>query len=430
MWCQQQLRTERSRLSDTVSNVPLSAIVSVSSLEQRLLRTRLLIAIVVGACVGALIAVLVVGTLIPSHSATAYLRLHNPPDLSAIAGGATQNTPQSQDITDSFVAGEIAYLSGDGFAAAVGEKMAGDGPSQLDVLQESDSSVISVSATSGSANESIRTVQAAIDLYRAELAQRADELSRAIVPLLAQWQRGDAADPERVQQLQRLRESVELQASQASTMLVIQPPTASPNSSQWVVAAVTGALVGGACAAGLVLARRRRDGGGSVVETLADSVDGVLLPAIDLDRVGSHAGDHDARLRLARTLYAQCRSPGPGRTVLVLGVTTSSGGADVATLLESAAAEEAALGVAAGQHSTPVEAAQTHVVSGGAPGDPTLTPALLEQATDIILVTRLASDAIPDALALHGRLTASREVPVVAAFTYRHPLRGLFRGRR
>ncbi|MCW2592598.1 MAG: hypothetical protein JWQ86_5025, partial [Mycobacterium sp.] len=111
-------------MSVKLSKVPASAIAIVSSLEKRVVMRNLLSSAVIGLCAGGLIGGLSFGLLATDTTATAFLRLQNPADLTAIAGGASQVTPENQDNTSKFVAGEIAYLSGQGFAQTVARKMA------------------------------------------------------------------------------------------------------------------------------------------------------------------------------------------------------------------------------------------------------------------------------------------------------------------
>lgn len=392
-------------MSVTVSKVPAPAIAMISSLESRLARVKLLLGALVGLCVGALIGGLAFAALGTDTTATAFVRLDNPADLIAIAAGASQVTPDNQGNTSNFVGGEIAYLSGDGFAQAVARKMAMDEPAVLNVAQASESSVVTISNSSKSREEAIRTVQVAIDLYSQELEQRVDEQLRTIFSALDNWQQRDTADPTRMQELARARESVELQAAEAATLLVVQPPTPNHASSgQWIIGVFLGGLVGGASVVGLLLARRRRSGRGGMATTLTDSVDGVLVPTIDLDAVRPDGEPGEERSRLARTLYAQCPSAGSGGILLVIGASPSSGGSEVASLLELGAAE-------------PPEA---RVLLGGVVGDPTLTPEVIGKATVIVLVARIDADTAQQAVTLRSA-TASSAAPVVAAFTYRRP---------
>ncbi len=416
-------------MSDNVSKVPASTVSMMTSLETRLAAAKMLAAGLIGLILGAVVGGLVFSVLGADTTATAYLRLQNPADLTAIAGGASQTTPDNQANTTTFVAGEIAYLSGDGFAQAVGEKMAESEPAVLIVEQEGESAVVTISNTAASDSEAIRTVQAAIDLYGSELAQRTDRQLRTIDRLMAQWQQRDAADAARMQELQRLRESVQLQAAAASTLLVVQPPTPEyPSSNRWVIGAALGAVLGAACAVAVVLARRRRAGRGALVRTLSDGVDGVLVPAVDLDGPASRARGTDEQIRLARTLFAQCPSLDTNQVIVVIGASSSSGGAAVSSLLETAAAEGQSLTPGSppgGQHSSPASVA-AQVVSGGVVGDPTLTPDLVRSATDIVLVARIDIDTAEQALALRSA-AALGAAPVVTVFTYRRGLRAWLR---
>jgi hypothetical protein len=401
-------------LSVSVSKVPAPVIATMTSLETRFAMTKLILAAILGACIGGLIGGLAFGTLASDTTATAFLRLKNPADLIAIAGGASQITPDNQGNTATFVAGEIAYLSGEGFGEAVARKMAMDDPPELNVAQASESAVITISYSADSSADAIRTVQTAVDLYREDLERRADVTLRTVLPALSQWQQDDSADPLRRQELRRLRESVELQSAEAGTLMVVQPPIPNrPSSAQWVIGVFLGALLGGSSVMAVLLARRRRSGRGSLVKTMSDGVDGVLLPAVHLDVPDSTDWADDHR-RLARTLYAQCPSPGPSRVVLVIGVSESSGAPLVASLLEFAADEN-----------QPLADAGTRVVLGGTVGDSTLSPDVIRSATDIVLVARLDADTVPAALALRSA-TASSSAPVVTVFTYHRPQRQRF----
>lgn len=393
-------------MSDHVSKVPASTIAQISALETRLMMAKLLVGGLIGLCAGALLGGLVFGALGSDTTATAFVRLKNPADLTAIAGGASQITPDNQDNTATFVAGEIAYLTGDGFSQAVARKMAMDEPAELNVAQANESPVVTISYSSSSREDAIRTVQTAIDLYRNELEQRVDAELRTILPRLAEWQRASAAEPARVQEIQRLRDSVELQAAEAGSLLVVQPPTPNhPSSQQWLIGAILGALVGGAGAVALLLARRRRSGHGSVVKSLTAGVDGVLLPTVDVDLPPRDAwGEEQARL--ARTLYAQCPGTGTDRVILVVGASPSSGADEVAQLLDSVAAPDG-----------------TRIVAGGAVGDPTLTPEALGDATALVLVARIEGDTTAQVLMLRA-LAAATTAPTAAVFTHhRQPAR-------
>lgn len=375
----------------------------ISSLESRLVRTKLVAAALIGACLGALIGGLAFGVMGSDTTATAFVRLQNPADLTAIAAGASQVTPDNQGNTSNFVGGEIAYLSGEGFAQAVARKLAMDEPAELNVAQASESAIVTISNTSKSREDAIRTVQVALDLYGQELEQRVDEQLRTISAALSRWEQGSSADPMRMQELSRIRAAVELQSAEAASLLVVQPPT--PNhvgSGQALIGVFLGGLVGGAGAAAVLMVRRRRSGRAAMTSTLADTVDGVLIPPVDLDAT---AADSDERTRLARTLYAQCPWARDG-VLLVVGASARSGADDVAALLELGAGDSA------------------RVVHSGAVGDATSARDAVEGAAGVVVVARIDGDSAAQTVAMRSA-TAAGGVPVVAAFTYRKVGRAL-----
>lgn len=374
----------------------------ISSLESRLVRTKLLAAALIGACLGALVGGLAFGAMGSDTTATAFVRLQNPADLTAIAAGASQVTPDNQGNTSNFVGGEIAYLSGEGFAQAVARKMAMDEPAELNVAQASESSIVTISNSSKSREDAIRTVQVALDLYGQELEQRVDEQLRTILAALSKWEQGGSADPMRMQELARIRAAIELQSTEAASLLVVQPPT--PNhdgSGQALIGVFLGGLVGGAGAAGVLMARRRRSGRAAMTSTLTDTVDNVLVPPVDLDAAAS---DEDERVRLARTLYAQCPSARHG-VLLVVGASAASGADEVAALLELGAGDSA------------------RVVHGGVVGDSALSRDMVEGAAGVVVVARIDRDTAPQAVAMQSATAAG--APVAAAFTYRRLSRAL-----
>ncbi|MCV7421461.1 hypothetical protein H7K45_12990 [Mycobacterium yunnanensis] len=368
--------------------------------------------LIVGALLGALLGALVGGLAFvgvdKNVTATALLRLQDPADLTAVAGGARQVTPDNQDGTTQFVKGEVAYLSGDGFARAVARKLAKDQPVHVKVIEENESAVVSVSFSGSSGDEAKRTVQAAVDLYAQQLEQRVDQEMRTILPRLALWESRSGPDPSRMRDIQRLRDSVQLQADMARDLLVMQPPTVGgPGVEPWVAGVVLGGLVGGSCAAVGLLIRWRRSGVGTLAGVIADNADGVLLPAVDLDMPARDEWSTE-QTRLASTLHAICPSGSESRVILVVGTSGASGASAVSSLL--------ALAV---ELSPDRPGTTTRIVDGGVIGDEGLTPDLVDTATTVVLVARLAFDDAANAergLNIRG---ASREIPLMAVFTYR-----------
>jgi len=404
-------------LAASASRVPATAIEQVSSLERRLLLTKLVLGALVGLCIGALAGGLAFAGVHRNATATAFLRLQNPADLTAVAGGASQITPDTQDGTTQFVAGEVTYLSGDGFALLVARKMAKNDPVELKVLQASESAVVTISCSSTSGDEARRTVQTAIDLYGQQLQQRVDRQVRTIMPRLSEWQAQSASDPARAQTIQRLRDSIQLQADMARKLVVMQSPTLDdPGVDAWVVGMIVGGLVGGSSALAWLCVRWRRSGLGAVARSLADGADRILLPAVDLDMPPRDEWSTE-QFGLASTLYAICRSGTTSRVILVVGASASSGASVVSSLLELAV-----------EQSPSQPAVTTRVVDGGAIGDGGVPLDLIESATSVVLVGRLALDdsaKIERALAMAD---GARDVPLTAVFTYRRgPSTRLFR---
>jgi hypothetical protein len=367
---------------------------------------KLIAGAVLGALIGALLGGLAFGSLSADSTATAFIRITPPVDFTALAGGAAQTTPNDQDVTENYVAGEVSYLAGEGFAQAVGRKLALSGPASIIVSQAGGSSAVTISNSSSSADEARRTVQAAIDIYGQQLAQRADQQLRAILPALDQWQLADAADPARMRDITALRDSIRLQAAQASVVVVLQPPTVNdPSVDRWLIGALLGGVLGAALVVLLVMRRSRRSGQPTLVPTVAEAVDGVLVPSVNIRKPWS-----SEQASLARTLYTQCVAAVPSRVIVVLGATEDSGTSVVASMFEFAAAERVPVG-GADQHAT-------QIIGAGAIGVSAEVHQAIDAATAIVVVVRIDHDTAAQALTTCSAAAAGGK-PVLAVFTYR-----------
>ncbi|WP_193046558.1 hypothetical protein [Mycolicibacterium baixiangningiae] len=376
-------------------------------------------AALVGVVAGALIGHTVFRLLGTDATATALLRIDQPPNLVAVAGGASQSTPDTQENLRSYASGEVAYLSGSGFAQEVAEKLGKSEPADLDVMQDGETTVVTITSTALTASDAIRTVAAAVELYRTQLAQRTDQQLRVVLPVLDRWEQ--EAGPDRVQTIHGLRNSVMLQAA-SSGAAVLQTPTVNADTAhRATIGALLGALLAGSALPLVLMGRRRRAGVLSSDPEVAESVDGILIPAVNL-RQGRRRNEDDTTL--ARTLWAQLPdAPGVDRIVVVLGASSASGAARVSTLLSSAAAENGpvttiSLGDAADESLVLDSCAGSAVVDAGALGGSPLVPRVLGTATCVVLVGRLGVDTVTQVLAVRAA-TASLAVPLVAAFTYR-----------
>jgi hypothetical protein len=400
------------------ANSPRSAASSLSAPSS-------LTAAAVGVVIGAIVGGLALTALSGNTTATALIRIVQPADLTAIASGATQMTPNTQDNLDRYVAGEVAYLSGDAFAQKVGEKTGKTRPAELTIAQNGRSSVVSISNSASSTAVAIRTVQAAIDLYGQQLAQRADEQLRSLLPTFSQWEQVSANDAPRLEQVQRLRESVVLQAEQSSVIPIVQPPTADTQSQHpGLLGAALGAFVGGSALPLAMMAWRRRSKRLWSVTDVAAAVDRALVPVVELREPPPRVSVQERKARLARTLYAQCCSPGRTQKLLVVGASPSSGAGTVSELLELAAAEQGSVQVVTLSPELvdiPELAAsdgrQTLIINAGVVGSSRLIPAAVAQATAIIVVVRLESDTKPQLLTVCAA-TESSDAPQLAAVTY------------
>ncbi|WP_199254297.1 hypothetical protein [Mycolicibacterium mengxianglii] len=125
---------------------------------------------------------------------------------------------------------------------------------------------------------------------------------------------------------------------------------------------------------------------------------------------------------VARTLYGQCPSPGPARTIVLIGASPSSGTSIVSSLLERGAGEVGPVKVirladdsTTGFH--PVDETGTLIVDAGAIGDSWLIGEAVQQATDLIVVARLGTDTVEQVFAVRSATTASA-APLFAVMAF------------
>jgi len=378
---------------------------------------QLIAAAAAGACLGAILGSLLFSVMAADTTATALVRINEPPDLVAVAGGADQTTPILPDNTERYVAGEVAYLSSNGFAQDVGARLGKAKPPKLKVVQEGRSSMVSISDTDNSRNDAIRAVQMTIDLYGQRLAARTDRQLQTILPALAQWEQ--AADgPDAIRNIRELRDRVRLQAEQSSRLPVLQPPMPDYVSShRTLIGALLGGFLGGSLTPMILIARRRRSG---LVSTapgapgLTGAVDEILVPVVDLRQPSRDAWGPE-QAALGRTLYAQLGTPDPGRTIVLIGASATSGTSVVASLLEFAAAEHGpvrltdAVGAAR-------DAGTTLIVDAGPIGVSDRIPVAIASATDLVLVTRLGVDTAEQVHVVRAA-TADNDAALNAVFT-------------
>jgi len=388
---------------------------------------RLAAGTVVGALVGAVIGGSCFAAMRTESTATALVRITPPAQLTALATGADRSTPDTEAYITQYVAGEVTYLSGTGFTRTVGTSLGQSDSANVEVLQEKGSAVIDFSGSAASNEEAVRLVQAAIDVYRAQIGDRSKNQLQTILPALDGWaaEANAAGDLARARDVQTLRESIGLAAGAPATIEVLQAPTAQGASeSRWLLGAVLGALVGASLVPLRQLARRRRTGTLIDAKDVAAYVDRLIGPPVDLEQ----AVRQDQSSALARTLLAQCTSAGSDRVVVVVGASSSSGTAVVASLLAAAAAEAGPVTVLrlqdeSGSPFGTVEPDATVVVDAGALGDSWLLSEAVRRATDLIAVARLDVDTAQQMYLVRSATSGSNvDLAGIVTFGAKHGL--------
>lgn len=387
--------------------------------EARNWLSQLLAGAFIGICIGGILGSAVFSAMAADTTATALVRINEPPDLIAIAGGADQTTPNTQDNTGRFVAGEVAYMTGDGFAQAVAAKLGKTKPPKLKVVQDGQSTVVSISDTDPSRSDALRAVQMAIDVYGQQLAERTDRQMQIILPTLTKWEQ--AAVGPRAEEIQQLRDRIRLQAAQSSRLPVLQPPTPDYVSShRAMIGALLGGFLGGALVPLILMARRKRSGRLSLAtgaSDLAGAVDRIFVPMVDLRQPPRPAWG-DKQVALGRTLYAQLgdtRADEKARTIVLIGASPSSGVSTVAALLELAAAEQGPVHLTNAPVARP-DVGTTLIVKAGTVGATDSIQEAIASATDLVLVARPGVDTAEQVHVVRSA-TASSDAPLNAVIT-------------
>ncbi|WP_185294978.1 hypothetical protein [Mycolicibacterium litorale] len=411
---------ERALVAFHLSPIQSSVLSAITRRSSRTWLAALALGTLVGVVLGALAGGAVYLNRNADPTSSAQIRVTPPVDLVAMVTGAPIDFTQSH-ISD-YVAGEVAYLDGAGFARAVNERLGRPGPAHLTITQNGTSQVLTISSTGATDRESMATVRTALNLYDQRLRQLTDrQLDSALAALDERIKAIRATrDVGRLIEAQQLRSNVELQAAQPTGMQVLNSPLTDPSvgSDRWPLGALFGGLLGGLLALVAMGVYRSRSGRVVAVTDIADAVDDILTPEVSLRRTESEA----AQRHLARTLFAQCPGVTPNRVVAVIGASASSGSGLVASLLETAAAEQGPTAlVTLAQDSLTLPTGSEHdrtlILDIGALGDSPLAIQAIAAATDVILVTRLNVDSVAAVAAVRAA-TASSAVPLRAVVTY------------
>ena len=376
--------------------------------------------------------------------ATALIRMYPPVDPDQIMTGAAPDPDSHQN----YISGEITYLTSSGFADAVQKQLGETRTPQVSAVQDSRSSIVSLTAVRPNYAEAQRIVDAALKVYSDHAKQQIRERGQAAVDAINAVAARLATEPvpteepdpnapvdtsstldaqhARLQELDLQRLAIEAQMQRSSALQIVQPTTRTPvtGAPGWSLGAVGGALGGGFLAlAGAYIWRRRAGVVTSPSEALTGQVERVLSPVV---RIGDLSDSSDAYTRLARSLYAQLPSPRTGR-ILVVGASTDSGSDEVTRLVASAIAEHRQVEV--GYLAEDAQPAESHggladpdfnhaaVIDGGSVDTSPALIAAAEDASQIIVVVRLGHD-FAEAIRVASRLADNTATPVSAVCTH------------
>lgn len=378
-------------MRDTHPAAKASALAAVTRGSANAWLVTMTVVALVGVAVGAALGAALYHPQDEAPTASAQIRLSPPVDLMAMATGASAD--QTATSAADYVTGEVAYLSGQGFAQALATRLRESGPVDFTVTQNATSPVVTLMAAGATPAEATRTVRSAIDLYATGLRSRVDGQLASVSEAFKRWTAEAAGDPGRRSQIAALRSNVELQATRPGGLDVLAPPSPDTHpDTHWPFGAVFGGLLGGVFALAALTGYRSRSGKVRSAFDVVDAVDpvalqGIITPEVGLARLRrTDAESQTTRMHLARTLFAQCATPA-GARIVVVGASAKSGSAQVAALLREAAAET---------HSEDGIA----IVDAGALGESASIAAEIAGATEVILVARLNVDTMDSVAAV------------------------------
>jgi hypothetical protein len=400
---------------------------ALSQPASRIWIATLAVGMVVGIGAGAMVARFMTSDQPVMVTASSMIRVFEPNNLAALAtGGSDQAIPGN---AENYVSGELAYLSGSGFAQAVGDTLGSREPADISVTQNGNSSVLTLTADGATSAEAVKTVRSAVGLYERQLRQRREQQSRSVLSALDRWatDAGYSATNPPPADFRAARDRVKLQAAQPEGVEVMQLPTevwSAGTSQQSRLMTLFGGLVGGLLVVGVLTAYRNRSHRLRSAAPLAEAVDSVIVPAVDLsDRLPSLADPRSAAAGRARTTLAQCAATASAPVVAVVGASGRSGSAYVAALLAFAAAEHGPVTKVTLTDDAVTRADLTgghgaRIIDAGPIGSSALAAEAVAVATHVLLVARLNVDSLSDVLAASSAAELTG-VPLQAVVTYR-----------
>ncbi|WP_143690142.1 hypothetical protein [Williamsia sterculiae] len=311
------------------------------------------------------------------------------------------NSTTSSDLEQSYIAGEVAYMSGSGFHDEVSKRLPAGESADVTAVQNAQSSAITLTTTANSESNALTSAQVAIQTYTAHVQQLTEQRGRDAMAALdseiatLQQQPGQSA---RIDQLTQQRIAIDVQTQRAPDVQLVQQPTATGseagNSGLTIIA---GAVIGGILGLLISLAYRRRADVSGGKGVLVDEYGEVLSPIVDLHSV--HA-DVDSAAGVGRELLAQLNGSGD-RRIVVAGASTESGASLISALLSGAGegGGRAARLVKPSEsdHSpTPGSSGSLEIIDGTTIRQSPSLAGLISESDVVVVVVRLGYDSRTD----------------------------------
>ncbi|MDT5010320.1 MAG: hypothetical protein QOH57_1937 [Mycobacterium sp.] len=389
---------------------------------------------VAGIFVGAVIGGLVLNAASTSE-ASALIRIYPPTDIAQTMTGSSP----SPDPQQSYISGEIAYLNSPAFGQAVAKELNETDPPQLSATQDTQSTIVTFSASDANSADATRIVDAGLKVYESHAQQlireRGQSAIDAINAILTKAAAPDPAPPgpgdqsaridrqTPTDQLQAQLYWIEVQTQRLAPFQVISPPAETPTEGvpKWQLGVIGGGLLGGLVFLAVALAWRRRVGVVTSPSALEGSADRVLSPTVPLAQLAPATAEYKT---LARTLTNQIPVADSG-TILVVGASSESGTSDVARLIATGVEERSGVRVISlldspesveQLRSGPTAPGSTTVIDGGSIDTAAALPGAADAAAQVVVVAAIGRDVSAD-VRMATSLAHDRNLPVTAVCT-------------
>lgn len=384
----------------------------------------------VGIAVGAVLGGMALQSSTAASSVSALIRIDQPVDPNQIL---TVNAP-SVETQQSYISGQIAYLSSPGFDATLRSALKQPGSPSLTATQDSQSSIVTLSATAPTTDQATAVIDTALKLYSDHVVEQNRQREQAAIDALngvinglrdqiriaaeassAPPQSDEFGNPippppvpdttgfqDRINELQAQKLALDVQMLRPPGVQVVQSPTTMPLEGvpHWWLGAIGGGLLGGLLALTLAMVWRQRSGVITSMSAIENEVAGVLWPVVRLRSYGERAKVTNSEAEGARAVYAQLPAAG-GACILVVGASAESGTGGMARLLSFAAAEHGPVDTIRQRHANEVierrlmprgRNSPTVIIDGGSLTNSSALPRAAGVATHIIIVAMIGSD--------------------------------------